>query len=473
MPKCAIQAHDGDINGIAIGTKDNLTFAASCGRDRTIQIFRKINAHLELFQTLNDHTANITDALFLEITCDLISISSDRTILIRRFACVDEGSQAFISIRTIVLKASPVSMTRVPEEPGLLVVSTMDRQIQKYDISSGRLLHGFKIADPESSENMIMNSIEVHIQDNGANRNRLLIGISSPDKSIRIHDYDSGSLLTKEYGQTGISAARLISGNGRYDERQRRLVSCSLDCTIMMWDLTSAARPGLGTSLTATSKAACSPITQTQILTHPRRQILSKAQFSSLQKSLRIDDNTSAPIQTTYPISLRRKTSRLSMTLDSKTSLTHRTGPVKDSPMSSKVMNDCRSSQSYSARNASPHSSRNSQNKAPSSDLQRDRTKSAANLNDLDGSAKQLCDSLHMFRKRATSAAIDKLDAVVMQELEFELKLTTNMISETAYKIQLGGDTAAGDPLDVYLTELIDERLALRAKSDKKRLPNK
>ena len=469
MPILAIQAHNGDINGVAIGTNGKSDFAASCGRDRTIQIFRKSHTHLDLLQTLDDHTASVTDLLFSATTCDLVSISSDRTVLIRRLVCDDQGSQAFVSIRTIVLKASPISITCVPDEPGLLVISTMDRQIQKYDMFSGRLLHSFKTADPGSSETLIMSSIVVHIQDDGAKSIRLVIGTSSTDKSIRIYDYETGSLFIKEYGQTAVSAVGLITGSGSGDHRRQRLVSCGLDRTIMMWDLISSTCPGLDTSSTATSEVPCSPTNQTPTSARPRRHILSKTQISTLQKSLKTYDDTAAPIQSTSPSRVRRKTSRVSLTANPKISLSHQRILGEASSLSLNEKHACRSSQHFSSRSSSPQSTRTPKSESPSSNTRRRRTKSAANLDDLEDSARRLCDSLRSFRKRFIPGTVGKLDGGVMQELDFELKLTTNVLSEKVAKRELGGELTAGGPLDTYLANLIDERLALKAKSNERK----
>ena len=148
------------------------------------------------------------------------------------------------------LKASPVSFTSVPTEPNSVMVSTMDRQIQRYDISSGRLLHSFKASDPRSGDSVIMNSLVVHKCDE-ASGSRILLGVSSTDKSLRVHDYDSGSLLTREYGQIAVSAIELIQESTGNNLSRKSLISCGLDGTIMIWALSSHPRRYSGSETTS------------------------------------------------------------------------------------------------------------------------------------------------------------------------------------------------------------------------------
>jgi len=124
---------------MAVTKSDTQTLVATCGRDRTIQLFRKDDSKLDLLQTLDDHAGSVSDVIFLDGASSLLSISSDRTIIVRKLAFGEDESLAYILIRVITLKASPLSLTCVPMEPNLVVVATMDRLISRYDISSGRL----------------------------------------------------------------------------------------------------------------------------------------------------------------------------------------------------------------------------------------------------------------------------------------------------------------------------------------------
>jgi hypothetical protein len=379
----------------------------------------------------------------------------------------EDGSLAYIPVRVINLKASPVSFTDVPAEPNVVVISTMDRQIQRYDISSGRLLHSFKASDPATGDSVIMSSLEVH--DFGeAIGSQLLLGVSSTDKSIRIHDYDSGSLLTREYGQLAVSAIKLIQEPMSNGSRRNHLISCGLDGTVMTWELFSHLRRnsgpdeiqnGANNDVEILPKAKGTP-------TQPLRRILSKAELSDFQKSLESDGNTVSPIsRAPSPSRVRRKTSRFSLAATPKLARPSLPNGMNSPISPARGRFDRRSSQEHSPTGPSPQNKPSAKIKRPSLDDRR-RSKSTANLNDLNNSAEQLCKALQTFRKRIASAAAEKLNPGTGQELEAELGLALDALSEKTRRIKVGSETMAGDLLDVYLAKMIDERLALKAISE-------
>ena len=464
--KFAVQAHNGDINGIAITKTESQTIVATCGRDRTLQVFRKVGLELNLLQTLDDHAAAIGDLTFLDGPSTLLSVSSDRTIIVRKMASGEGGSLAYIPIRVINLKASPVSFTGVPTEPNVVVISTMDRQIQRYDISSGRLLHSFKASDPATGDSVIMSSLEVQKLEK-ASSSQLLLGVSSTDKSIRIHDYDSGSLLTREHGQLAVSAIKLIQEPTSNKPMRNHLISCGLDGTVMTWELCSHLRRNSGSDGIPNGANDTESLTKANgTPTQPLRRILSKAEISDFQKSLESESDTVSPMsRAPSPSRVRRKTSRFSLAATPK--LAPPTLPNGlNSPISpSRGRFDRRSSQEHSPTGPSHQSKQNSKAKRPSLDDRR-RSKSTANLNDLNDSAEQLCKALQTFRKRIASAAAEKLNPGTGQELEGELKLALSALSEKTRRNHVSSETTADDVLDVYLAKMIDERLALKAKSE-------
>ena len=99
------------MNSIATAKSELFDLTCTCGRDRTLQLFGR-NAHdIKLIQTLDDHAASVTDLMFHDEGSTLISISSDRTVLVRKAAYGGNGSIAFLQVRAITLKASPVSVS--------------------------------------------------------------------------------------------------------------------------------------------------------------------------------------------------------------------------------------------------------------------------------------------------------------------------------------------------------------------------
>ena len=459
-----VQAHNGDINSLAVSKTHDVTLVATCGRDRTLQLYRKDSNALSLLQTLDDHAAAVGDLRFFNGPSTLLSISSDRTVIVRKLASSENRSFAYVTVRVVSLKASPVSFTSVPTEPNSVMVSTMDRQVQKYDISSGRLLHSFKASDPTSGDSVIMNSLIVH-QCDEALGSRLLLGVSSTDKSLRVHDYDSGSLLSREYGQTAVSAIELIQESTGNPLLHRYVVSCGIDGTIMIWEL--ALRPRRNSGSDATSNSANEVDSAPKTITtpaQPLRRILSKAEISDFQKSLESDGDTVSPMsRAPSPSRIRRKTSRFSLATTPKL-------PAPSLPNGSNAPAlasgrfDRRSSQEHSPTGPSANTKKY---KRPSLNDRR-RSKSTANLNDLNDSAEQQCKSLRTLRERVASSAAEKLNLGTAQELENELKLTLGVLSERSRTKYVGSETLAGDLLDVYLAKMIDERLALKEKSDEK-----
>ncbi|KAL6717477.1 hypothetical protein ACLMJK_005392 [Lecanora helva] len=447
-----LQAHVGGINSVAIGERGESKIIASCGRDRTIQVFHKDENDLAIAQTMNDHAASVTDLIFSDQALGLFSISSDRTISIRKWACTDQGAQAYICVRMITLKASPVSFAMTPDE-NVVVVSTTDKQIQSFDISSGQLLHSFKVADSFLNESIVMNSLSVVDHGETDIKTRLLISTSSNDRSIRVHDLKSGSLLAKDYGQSALSAVRSIEPSDNSDLRRLCLVSCGYDGIVMIWALSFPNGQVIASS--AGSNSNDSPIRQGRTPTHPERRFVSKSEISSLQKTLERDDDTFTPLQDFSTKTSRRKTARSSLASTPHQSARSHLAVFDTPSLFSNGKRDTTSPENDSL--SVPSKPRNPR-------LTRRQSKSAANLNDLNDAAKDIAHSLQNFRARISSAAIDKLDTVTAQELEKELEMTNRALRERTCKTPNGSEITAADPFDVYIAKMIDERLALRAK---------
>lgn len=448
-------AHSGDINGIAVANTEGLTIVATCGRDRTLQLFRKRESHLQLFQTLDDHAAAVGDAKFID-GATLLSISSDRTIIVRKRARGEEDSIAFLPIRVITLKASPVSLTAVPAEPNVVLVSTLDRQILRYNVSSGRLVHSFKASDPASGESVIMSSLEVHELGDLPTASRLLVGVSSTDKSIRIHEYDSGAMLAREYGQNAISAIKLLRSSAEGESPRNHLVSCGLDGTVMTWYL--SCNPPKASGYYHTPNSEESPSRQTPLSAQPPRRILTKAEVLDFQKSLTNEGETVSPIRGSSSSRVRRKTSRYDLAATPRTSATalQSLAGASQSPTSGVFQR-----QPSQGQSPTPSSQKNTLNfRSKTLSLQnRRRSKSAANLNDLNDLGEQICVSLRNFRHRITSSSVAKLEHGTLEKLAKELRLTSRSLNENTSSEYVGGDV-----LDVYLAKMIDARLAMKAK---------
>lgn len=399
-----------------------------------MQLFRKHEFDLDLLQTLDDHAASVGDVKFLD-SATLLSISLDRTIIVRKVAYGKEQSMAFLPIRVITLKASPVSLTAVSTEPNVVLISTLDRQILRYNVSSGRLLHSFKASDPTTGDSVLISSLEVHKLDHLARASRLIFGVSPTDKSIRIHEYESGTMLTREYGQNAVSAVKLLQRYVDGESPSDHLISCGLDGTVMKWSLSySSLKPG--TIQDNSDGEASSPSRQLVPSTQPLRRILSKAKISDLQKSLASETDTGTSIQGS---SLSRKTSRYSFVAAPKISAPARPYPagVPLSPADARLRRQI--SQGSSPTSSTQKVTLKSKPKSPSLESQR-RCKSAANLNDLNDLGEQICIALRSFRKRITSSSVAKLEHNTLPELTQELHLTIGALDDKAISKHAAGE---------------------------------
>jgi WD40 repeat protein len=90
------RAHVSDIQDIAIFETNETILVASCGRDRTIQLFRKLSDLWVLVQTLDEHSASVCGLFFAENGEKLISCSTDRTVHIRQLVKKDVGGEDMI-----------------------------------------------------------------------------------------------------------------------------------------------------------------------------------------------------------------------------------------------------------------------------------------------------------------------------------------------------------------------------------------
>lgn len=163
--KCVFEAraHSSDIQDIAMFENEDTSLIASCGRDRTVQLFRWLSDQWVLIQTLDDHSASVCGMIFAENGEKLISCSTDRTIHIRQLVKKDVGGQDVIGAlptKIITLKASPVSITPCSgDQEGSFVVSMLDRTVATYEINSGRLVSSFKASDNEGADAVVLDAL--------------------------------------------------------------------------------------------------------------------------------------------------------------------------------------------------------------------------------------------------------------------------------------------------------------------------
>ena len=398
--------------------------------------------------------AAVGDVLFANTASCLASISSDRTVIIRKLARGNGDKFAFLPTRVITLKSTPTHFAFSPTESSTIVVSTMDRHVHRYDYGSGKLLSSFKPADPSTGDAVLVGSFALQRGGNDSGGKGILLGASSADRGLRMHDLGSGRLLHLEQGQSNTSSVCLLDTSTEQQGDEHLLINCSLDGLVFFWNVRQARTD-------EDSENSMDSSTKVPLTTSTLRKTLTKAEITKFQKSMDEDIGMNTPIRSPSPSRLREKTPRQSLLDFRKTSLAPNTNVDRSSGPSVSV--DSSREQSPTtlfAKQARP----GPKTRRPSLDPRR-RSKSAANLNDLNDVAEQLCQHMRAFRERLESS-VGKLDERVSRNLENEMKPLLVAVSEKTGRDPSSLQHPPNEPLDKYLARMIDERLALKEKSN-------
>lgn len=455
-----IKAHNGDVNDVAIHREaSDRVLVVSCGRDKTLQLFQKADEKLLLLQTILDHVASVNNVVFLNDS--LLSSSSDRTICIRTMAFGADNSIAFLPTRVIALKSSPVTLSVEPDRPEVFVVSTMDRHIHKYDIFSGRSIHNFKPIDPNSGDSLTLSSLSAQRIGNDDTKARVILGVSSSDRSIRIYDYDTGLMLAKEHGQTVVSSIAFVQNSSESENPTNFVVSTGLDGTVMIWELAVRSQQFNKKNEALQRCENIAPL-KTSSFDQPIRRILSKSEISDFQLCLETMD-APTPTRSQSASRLRKKTSKNSMTKPNKPATTSLPAKRSLTTTSATGLNHHTFARDQSQTPPSPNVAIASKPTRSSLDGSH-HIKTTTNSKGLNTSAKQICTSLRTLRKQLVSST-ESLEPHTAEQLELELNLTIRAMGEKTVRNQAANEMFAGDLLDEYLARMIDERLALKAKS--------
>lgn len=460
------KAHMSDIQDIALHESESITLVASCGRDRTVQMYRRISDQWVLVQTLDDHTASVCSLFFGNNGERLISCSTDRTIHIRQIVSKDVGGQDVIGaipLRIITLKASPASMAVcLDDKMSNFVVSLLDRSVATYEISSGRLVSSFRATDNEGADAVVLDALVMGTPSSLPGRPTILAGVSSTDKSVRIYDGVSGSFLDREWGHTAaVTDVALLEITG---SDQKVLISTGSDGTIMIWDL-SPRIPELQDSIElSNSTREQSPTKENASARPPLRRVLSRAELAEFQRASPVSTPTG---RSSPPRVVRRKSSRYGLSSQSPT-LALPPMPTVNSKHFSSASDDS-SARKGSSRNRSrsPPSPKGKETRRPSlaSLDSRGRTKSNGNFSEfgtLNMATEQACRMLRAYRKKLLSS--ESVKEEVLKELDQELRLTTMALGEKSLKSRNISETVLTGLLDQYsdrLVNLFDEKLRL------------
>lgn len=291
------RAHSAEVTDIALHSSDQSLLVATGSRDRTVQLLQHGDEGTELLQTFDDHVGAVIVVAFVGDL--LLSASSDRTVIVRQKLSKinDDGTRllAYISQRVITLKSSPTSM--VSPEPDVLAIATMDRQVLTFSIAKGAAIDAFKAVDADGGDAVILSSLSIHsVEDNSCTR-RILSGFSSTDKSIRLYDFESGILLSRELGHTeGISDVAVMDhADDSIGASSKTLISTGLDGLIMIWEASTALpRPpstplqelAQGQALTSHDLDSSTPTKDSILRRPPLRKVLSKLDLGDVDGAL-------------------------------------------------------------------------------------------------------------------------------------------------------------------------------------------
>lgn len=428
-----------------------------------VQVFKKKADAWDLMQTLDEHVGAVTGVVFSRSGERLVSMSSDRTIVVRELVTREiegETMSAFLILRTIILKTTPLSITWDVDQDDVLLVSTIDRQVHKYDLRNGQSLCSFRASDTEGGDAVVLSSL-VHIPRLWGSP--LIAGVSSTDKSIRLYD-ESGTLLARDWGHTeGVKDIALVKtdAGGDDDNAERSLVTVAVDGTIFVWGLLlqSPNRQDLSKSMDLLGPST--PINQA-LLAHkpPLRRVFSQSELARFQRSP--EDDQSTPTGNRSP-RLRKRLSKFSLS---------QTPKLEPSPLPSTMPRDRTGGPSNQGtlrranrhRSPSPPSPRNPQvAKRRSSVDVRLRSKAPVNeFGSLGASTESLCRTLRAYRKRLANSN-DNLTSDMVREVERELALTTRAVGEKAKSSESLNETVMTKLLDQYserLVSILDEKIA-------------
>ncbi|KAE8393598.1 WD40-repeat-containing domain protein [Aspergillus alliaceus] len=430
------RAHGGEVTDIALNASPGSCLIASCGRDRMVQLFQKTESGLDLVQTMDDHVGAVGQLLFVNNGEHLLSSSADRTVLIRERVTreADDGvSVAYLISKVITLKTSPVSMTLSTHDADILVISTADRCIHQYEIPSGRHIQSFRAIDSDSNDAVVMGSLTVAGEIMGQSP-KLLIGVSSTDKSIRVYDLERGVLLTGEFGHTeGVSDVRLLERHPDPSSRStvRTLISSGIDGVVMMWNI--SVQPLQSQEMARTTSREEDEGSKEMTLSKPPiRKVLSKNELAGFRQENGIGSST--PTRDQSPPLIRKL---------SKPPFAHSSGKNGNATPATPTPASARGSSSRlerSRRTPSPPSPKStpakktsnlshSNHRSPLDFRCRTKHSGKTELGSLNVSTEQVCRTLRAYRKKLNGT---NANPQAQKELERELGLTLRVLHSRA-----------------------------------------
>ena len=460
QPLAVVKAHDGEVHDIALqNVEESISVAATCGRDRTIQVFKVSKDECSIQQSLvQEHAGSVRR---LELAADasiLASMSSDRTIMLHSQVLLSDGTIAFVLTKTITLKASPTAMSLSSGASLTLLVSTTDRHVREIS-AQGDTLRAFKTTDHPHGESIVLNRISVIQASQGTTNETVLAGFSLTDGSVRVYDVETGLLTAAVQGQTAVSDLAVAKLSESADGPDIRIVSTTFEGTITVWKVVPRSQLADRQELDGANPTK----PQTTPTLRPLRRVLSKGEIAKYQRSLKSQGKDATILSRSS--SPRRKPSRAA--LEDAFKPVERSAGIQSSHSSAGSETPPTNSLS-TTRPLSPKANICPRARRSSMD-ERHRNKAADGTFSLDSAAKHTCDTLQDFRRYMTSSR-KSLSSAMAQTLRNELQATLTTITRRADRTGLASEGVGNESFDEYLAKLIDDRLAIRLKLEDRTL---
>ncbi|KAG7665852.1 uncharacterized protein J8A68_000678 [[Candida] subhashii] len=213
------KAHSSSINEIIYFQFHKWGIIATISRDRMLQFFYKQSkdGEWDILQTVPLHNGNLIR--LIQNQDRIFVCSTDRTISVHRL--MEENQEVKVyQEKIITLKSSPVAMEIMDEE---LVVSTIDKSLQIYDITSinYELKRSIKLRDENGTETVLVERMHKH--------KNLLIAWCA-DRSLRLFNYLSGNHVSVVWAHSD----PLI---GMFIHNESELVTIGMDGVLFIWDI--------------------------------------------------------------------------------------------------------------------------------------------------------------------------------------------------------------------------------------------
>ncbi|KAL2024275.1 hypothetical protein VTK56DRAFT_8757 [Thermocarpiscus australiensis] len=482
------KAHSSNCQDITIHEGKSRLLVASCGRDRTVQLFHGTSSGVfEHFQTL-EFSAKVVQVL-IPTQDKILTCSLDRTLQIHDLVSKqgEPDVMAAIPSKVISLRASPSSMAVTPDEKAIYV-SLLDRSVCQYDFASGRLVSSFKCSDEAGLDPVVIESLIYGRLPTGDLT--FLLGLSNTDKSVRIYDAQSGCFMGREWGHTESINGVILVDN---EESGRKVVSVGEDGTIMIWALDfHDAGGGSKTREPSPEKPSSSASTRP-----PLRRVLSKAELAEFQRPSPTAGRRSSPRPS------HRRSSKFHLPLSSLRTPGTDKRPSPSSAPIEKTPSRRASSGGSRSDSPPPDSPKNRSRifRRPSlpalsitpTTTVKSRKDSSPNargggggggygFGSLSMATEQTCRQLRAYRKKLSST--DPINSDVLAQLDAELRLTAAALGERAIRSRSAAlerepgshgkavsETVLSGLLDQYserLVSMLDEKLRLRLSEEEK-----